>query len=102
MDNTKPTFISEAVGKTTAPLRRGRPNVHSLTARMPDGSGSSAIRSEVSYILRSPPSLGLRKRKGEVDDCGCCCIRNTHSLNRANQEGGEQDREVGEKEERVR
>ena len=50
-----------------------------------------AIRSEVSYILRSPPSLGLRKRKGEVDDCGCC-IRNTHSLNRANQEGGEQDR----------
>ena len=37
-----------------------RPTVHALTARMPDGSGSlarSAIRSEVSYILRSTPSL---------------------------------------------
>ena len=31
-----------------------RPTVHALTARMPDGSGSSAVRSEVSYILRSP------------------------------------------------
>ena len=76
------------------------PTVHALTARMPDGSGQS-VQKCLTFCVALPPSLGLRKRKGEVDDCGCC-IRNTHSLNRANQEGGEQDREVEVKEERAR
>ena len=98
MDNTKPTFISEAVGKTTAPPPTDRPRTNrsvtqSAYARWEwEPAARQSVQKCLTFCVALPPSLGLRKRKGEVDDCGCCCIRNTHSLNRANQEGGEQDR----------